>query len=310
MIVSKRRVALFIASGVFAMLFRHNAIFVIPLVLIILCLQKRTKEYRRKLIRILALTVVFFVLINEGLILATHATGDSTHNEMLSVPYQQLARVYTMKQDELSDEEKQEILRFIPTAEQYNPIRSDIIKESGKAEEDIRGFVGLYVRMLKRYPCTYLESFLINTEGYWYIDDITGAVNYGCGAFEGTVGYMYMYIWEYVGVTHISLFPALEKWYKFLFARNYYLYIPVLSALFRCGLYLWIGVWCLIRSYRRKQHGGMVYVTLALLLMTLLLGPVVCLRYVLPFLTCFPIVVTLSWCDTEQPDENEVKIQQ
>ena len=287
---------LLIAGGVFSMLFRNNAVPVIPLVLLILGLRTGEKTARKRVWQVLILTAILYVAINGSLVLATRATNDPNNNELLSVPYQQLARVYNMKPDELSQEEKQEILRFIPDVDDYNPIKSDEVKFTGLADEDRRGFVSLYLRMLRKYPFTYLESFLINTEGYWYIDDVTGAVNYGCGAGDGTIGYMYMYIWEHVGVHHIALIPALENWYKYYFAYNHYLDIPVWSALFRCGLYLWAGLWCLIHSFRRKQHGSMLYVTLILLLTTLLLGPVVSLRYVLPFLTCFPIVMTVSWC--------------
>ena len=301
---------LLIAGGVFSMLFRHNAVPVIPLVFLILCLRAKEKTERKRFLQVFIWTISLYVVINGGLVLATQATGDSNNNEMLSVPYQQIARVYTMKQDELSKDEKQEILRFIPDAADYNPIKSDEVKFTGLADEDRKGFLSLYLRMLRRYPCTYVESFLINTEGYWYIDDVTGAVNYGRGAAYGTVGYLYMYIWENLGIHHIALFPKLENWYKSYFAYNNYLGVPVWSALFRCGLYLWVGLWCLIRSFRRKQHGGMVYVTLILLLITLLLGPVVSIRYVLPFMTCFPIVMMISWCRKEQPSKIRTDLQQ
>ena len=114
---------LLIAGGVFSMLFRNNAVPVIPIVLLILGLRTGEKAARKRVWQVLILTAILYVAINGSLVLATRATNDPNNNELLSVPYQQLARVYNMKPEELSQEEKQEILRFIPDVDDYNPIK-------------------------------------------------------------------------------------------------------------------------------------------------------------------------------------------
>ena len=105
------------------MLFRNNAVPVIPIVLLILGLRTGEKAARKRVWQVLILTAILYVAINGSLVLATRATNDPNNNELLSVPYQQLARVYNMKPEELSQEEKQEILRFIPDVDDYNPIK-------------------------------------------------------------------------------------------------------------------------------------------------------------------------------------------
>lgn len=275
------------AFGALSMLLRNNAVYVIPLALLPMCIK--TREKSKKYIYVLTLTILIYTCTNSIMIAATNAKGDPNHNEMLSVPYQQIARTYTLQNDELSNKEREKIEYYIPNVEEYNPIKSDRVKEDARADHNISDFIQLYIKLLLKYPMTYVDAFLINTLGYWYINDTTAAVGYGTAAAGGTVGYMYMYIWEHLGVEHKSLLPLIEKCYYYYFAYNHYLDIPLVSILFRCGIYIWMIIAFWIVCKNRNRSCTTAFFTVIMLLITLLFGPVCSLRYTFPFFTCFPI---------------------
>lgn len=275
------------AFGALSMLLRNNAIYVIPLALLLMCIKMRKKS--KKYIYVLVLTILIYTCTNTIMIAATKAKDDPNHNEMLSVPYQQIARTYTLQYNELSDEEREKIEYYIPNVEEYNPIKSDRVKEDARADHNISDFIQLYIKLLLKYPMTYFDAFLINTQGYWYINDTTAAIGYGTASADGTVGYMYMYIWQHLGVEHKSLLPLLEKSYYYFFAYNHYLNLPLISILFRCAIYIWMIIAFWIASKNRNRSCTTAFSTVIMLLITLLFGPVCILRYTFPFFSCFPI---------------------
>ena len=285
----------FIVSAVFCGLFRNNAKYAIAILLIYaIWYYRHNISVVKRIIIAGGLIFALMILINGALVMYTHATPGSM-NEMLSLPYQQMARVYNMEQDQLSSQQKAQIRELMPDVETYVPALADNVKARATGSEHRYQMSMLYLELMKKFPFRYAEAVLLNTMGYWNVDDISCSQLYGVGT-ENRIGYFWMYIWEHMGVEHISKFPALENLYLRYFAQNEYQNIPILACLFNYGLYLWSILVCVSYSIhcKMRKYNLLIICTLTLL-GTYLLGPGACGRYVLPFIACLPILVLMTF---------------
>lgn len=287
---SGSRVA-WIALAELCMLFRNNAVYAIAAAMLLSLIWMRGR--RKEMIRLAVLMIAIYLVLSRGLVFATAAKSEPTKRELLSVPCQQVARVYVKEALTLSDEEKEGVLQYVPDAGSYHAIIADYTKEHENIDSDPRGFMKLYLHLLRRYPYRYVESFLINTMGYWYADDRTAGELYGVGAF-GTVGYMYLYQWEHLGMRGMSLIPPLRDLYYKLFAFNDYVKIPVFSVILKEGFYLWVLFFAWARAEDRKDgRYRNLFVFVLMLFLTYLLGPCASLRYAFPYMAMAPILFGL-----------------
>ena len=156
-------------------------------------------------------------------------------------------------------------------------------------------FFELYIDLLKKYPYRYAEAFLFNTMGYWYVDDTTCATLYGNGV-DLRVGYFWLYSWNHMGVENQGKIPELEHLYLNMFCNNQYLNYPIISCLFNFAIYIWIMIAFFTYSISKKNRRCFVpFIFIGTLLVTYLLGPCACVRYVLPFMVCLPICIYMAF---------------
>ena len=103
------------------------------------------------------------------------------------------------------------------------------------------------------------DAWLLNTCGYWYLDDTTHARIYGEGP-DTHLGYLLSGQAEGVGLASDGCLPALRALYERLFSANEYQRIPVLSLLFAPALWVWlaalVGVGAASRGDRRHAGAG------------------------------------------------------
>lgn len=294
------RIGLFV-FGLLCMLFRNNAVIIIPFSFIMLFFTMN-KKHRKTVLIVGSLVIISYFFMSLGLKMYTKATDDPTNAEMLSVPCQQLARVYSMEKDSLTEQEENEILKYIPDAALYNPLISDNTKNTEKIDYDVWGFMRLYSILLKRYPMRYLESFLINTKGYWDLNDTS------CNNIVGpsdNVGYLWLYFWGHEGADHIKLLPSLEEWYYNWFCLNRIEEVPILNTLFRFGLFTWPILFShaivLDLCEDRKRYLP-VFASIELLLLTYMLGPCAYPRYAFPFIILAPVIIAMTNATKKQND--------
>ena len=118
------------------------------------------------------------------------------------------------------------------------------------------------------------------------------------------MGILYTYISseiENVGeIEHVSKLPWLEKVLERIVSGNEFYHWPILSALFKCAFYFWglCLMFVIFMFCRRRKH--VLFCAFPLLYMgTMLLGPVVQIRYVFPIMLTLPILAAL-FCVREQ----------
>ena len=109
-------------SSCLMMLLRNNgfyAFFVFVVLLALLFLKAEWKPYRKKMLLLCAGAMLAFLVVNKGFAFVLHA-DDSENQEILTVPIQQLARVYSMEGDTLTEQQK-DILRQFAVASGDEP---------------------------------------------------------------------------------------------------------------------------------------------------------------------------------------------
>lgn len=268
-------------------LLRNNAFFgialSIPLAFLIVPRPKR--------LRLLAMVLgglLVYGMVGQGLRAFTQADGIN-RTELVSIPSQQMARVYALYHDVFPPSE--EIIAYLPTAPNYYPYTADGVKTFAQVRKpgQMWGFIKLWGKVGLQYPVAYLDAHLLTMQGYWWLDDTTHARIYGEGL-EDRQGYLLTDTKQGFGVTHTSYFPPLERLLERLFSANEYQRIPILSLLFAPSLYLWLTLFSLFRAIEQSNRVAIVISGFLLCYMLpMWFGACVLIRYVYPIMVCLPL---------------------
>lgn len=275
---------------VLMILFRSNAIYAL-IIATIFILFLGIKKYKYLLISIL-ISIILFSGIELGLEKAFNAYTKN-EKDMLSIPLQQLARVGDIYKSTLTEEEYNEISYYV-SPKYYNQYLSDPIKnhtEISKIRNNYGKFIKIWFKYFIKYPTVYVESFLYNTQGYWYINDISHSEIYGISK-EKRTGYLLTGTKEGYNVIHKSYCEPIESLYECLFTENNYQKIPIISLLCSPALYIWIlFIYFMFNIYSKRKDSIVISIFLIGLFITLLVGPTCLIRYVYPFILCTPIII-------------------
>ncbi|MEA5000043.1 MAG: DUF6020 family protein [Candidatus Limiplasma sp.] len=272
-------------------LMRNNAFFGI-----LLCLPLGMFALPRTAWRRLAALVggglLLYLGVSAGLKTVLAADGVN-QTELVSLPSQQMARVYALHQDTLPA--SVEIAYYLPTVQDYTPHSADAVKTFANVRRPGRlwGFAKLWGKLGLQFPMEYLDAFLLNTQGYWWLDDTSHAAIYGQGL-ATRQGYLLSDTKPGFNVMHQSLLPPLETLYEQLFSANDYQRLPVISLLFAPALYLWLTFFALVRAWHARQRGRLLLGTFLLCyFLPFLFGACALIRYVYPLICCMPLLLWL-----------------
>lgn len=283
-------VAGFAALGALMCMMRNNA-FAGILAALAAGLVALGKEGRLRLCALMLGTLALYQGALGGLKAAFDASG-TLATELVSVQSQQMGRVYTFYHESEPDD-CHEIATWLPTVEDYTPYTADPLKTFAIVDKPERmwGFLKLWGRVGLRHPVTYLDAWLLNTCGYWYLDDTTHARIYGEGP-DTHLGYLLSGQAEGVGLASDGCLPALRALYERLFSANEYQRIPVLSLLFAPALWVWLAAFVGVGAASRGDRRTLALAALpAGCFLPLMLGACVLIRYAYPFVACVPLLL-------------------
>ncbi len=247
---------------------------------------------RRRLMALVAAAILLSTGVNKGLQAVTNAE-DSTIIEMLSIPAQQLSRVYM--EHGLEVETGYEILEWVPNAGLYRSFRSDFTKLHLKVEREgeLVGFLKFWVREFFHFPIEYIDAFLYNYKGYWFPDDTTFA-NIYFPTSQPRMGALVTEQYKEYGIEYQSFLPGLKRLYDSLYSDNHYMRVPGLSALIHPATYVWMLLWALAWAVWQKRWDALAAgLLLAAYQLTLFLGPCVLVRYCYYLMVGAPALVGL-----------------
>ena len=293
-----KKMILFVAASVMLILLRNNGMYAylvsIPIIAIVGILCRYDKKQLSKLVILMILSFILFAGINQCLKIMTHAK-DNEHQEILTVPIQQLARVYKYSPETFTQDELETLYEILPQDYliTYNPRISDILKsgfENKAYANNKHKYWKLWYDIGLRKPTIYLNAWLVNSYGYWYPDMLINV--YGGHS-------MYTFTYKdssYFGFEteppgkRISLFPLLERFYKNISLELFQQKVPVISMLFAPGFVFYLFAWHFFDLMRRKSWKlASAFIPVVMLWGTVLLGPTVLVRYVLILWCIIPI---------------------
>lgn len=308
--------ALLALSGALVALTRNNGIYLAAasmLVLAIALLVRRGRgsgpsPWRPAACALVSVVAVYVAL--TGVVYPACGVDMREEKEMLSVPFQQTARIVAAHGEDVSAGEREAIDAVLPygrLAELYCPDLADPVKESYKLHnskiegsfeyaDEHPGALGSYLRawlgLASRHPATALTATAANTYAYFYPGEVVDV--------DGSRPVLL--VGEQIGGSIAEAYDVSYAAPAGFVARassavQSTLSAPGLNYLYSPGAYVWLLVAAVAYLiHARRGWGLIVCIPPAMLMLTVLAGPLNGhLRYVMPMIAVLPLVWSLAF---------------
>lgn len=275
-------------------IFRYNFVYAIIIggsIIGIILSVYREKKIRNFVLLTIALSSLSIRLFNDILVDNTGAVT-RLEGEAYSVPLQQLARAYKNSPDSFSSSDIVLLMDFVPveSLNKYNPRISDPVKSNFSSSPGIYNLMKLWVTVGLKAPKQYVDAFLMNTQPYWDPN-----FQFPDRYYKGPIIEMFTRSPQINREVYAekSLFPKLANYYReSIVTDEIFKKIPLFSLFFNSGFIIWIIlIIFFMNMYKRNFTELPVFIFLFSYLLTLLMGPVMIVRYALPFFLVWPILV-------------------
>lgn len=308
--ITRRSWHLYILWVVLLLLFRNNALYAFALTVPVTAFGLyRTGGVKNGVWkRYLIYTIAALALFEAGSVSLKAATGaeNGSPREMLSVPLQQMARTRVEAEETLSPAMRRELEKYLPAEwvfAAYNPYLADPVKNRAVIHDDPVGLVKTWLKLGTEHPQIYIDAFLDNSIGYWFIEDRTHAQIYGIGT-ESGFGYLSTDNRAMPAGCEIiehSYLPGLRRLMERIVSDNAYQNIPVIRMIFAPAFYWWmLCMYMAVTVYRRKYKLLLPVAFLFIYYMTLLLSPTVLIRYMYPYVVTVPAICCCLAADLKE----------
>lgn len=284
----RKRIASFGVTAFFTMILRNNGFYIVLFTLVVLTIVCR-KEWRRIFPVLLGIGIAYGAYIGP-FYSVLHVSGGGVE-EMLSVPLQQMARVHKYDYASVEQEDLELLYQFVPeeSLESYRATVSDFVKNGFNREkfnQHKKEFFMLWCKWGMEHPLTYVNSFLINTVDFWY----PNAVVDGYQDAYGRSSYFDYKVSE--PGEEIVLLPGVHRYYEAISLEPQVQKMPFVFLVLSPGWYLMFTVIVFMYHLRCRRYeflfaGGMILLSL----LTVLLGPIALVRYVLILYFAFPVLL-------------------
>lgn len=274
--------------GVMLLLLRNNAKHAfIPAMLIIAVILIKKKQGIKGFLFISLSILVIATITNKALVVSLKATTGSI-KEMMSIPAQELGRIYNTIDDE---QRKEEIREYIAEPERYNYYLSDAMKEQlpfDILDSKCKHFLLFTFLRNFEYPIICIDAIFYSVQGYWdlfncpYIEDHFFLVQYPDRWWGGSI----------LDSKIEPLYEFCAKWFHTTesYANQWYIII------FNIALYIWIFLFYFVKGIHEKDNATVYSCFFPLLyIATLLLGPGAIVRYVYAFYMLAPVMMVESF---------------
>lgn len=281
----KRHIFLLILSAMMMSLLRHNGFYAyivfIPFGVFAL------RKYYKKVLILFIIPVILSVVIESGLTAALNADS-SEHQEMITVSIMQLARTWRYTPEDFSEEDKEVLLSFLSERAlgTYEIRAADYMKSffnNAEYDENSGAYWKLWAKMMVSHPMTYINAWFLTCYPYWYPFAVINPYRgHQMPHFTYEDSSYFEYEVEPPGERHTLAFGFIDKLYYKMSLTPFQQKTPIVSLLFSMGFYFW--VWMYFAFYTITKRKLMVCLPLMpvfLTWLTLMLGPVALIRYML-----------------------------
>ena len=289
---------LWVVSTVLMIIFRNNCLYAVPFLLILLFVF--LKSNRKNYIVMVMVAMLFFGLYKAVLVPAV-TTDKTDGREMLSVPIQQIMRIYHTEGADITEEEEEcvEILFEEWGRVCYDPKISDypkVVLDMEYYKEHQDEINDMYLSLVKRNFKMSVESFVENTCGYWYPFSRLAWTYQARG---------YWIITDFSAMTVAdSKIPVIYDYYKGFENYNFASGNPIAMFLTAPAtyFYLFIAFFAYVIEQKKKSFYA-VFTFVFMLLCTYLLGPVALVRYTTYFYAMVPLYFVAINKQSEQTEK-------
>jgi len=249
------------------------------------------KKIIKKLLLLLMVPITTY-LIYLHILLPIFSIPSGNVREMLSVPFQQTARTVYMNGYNAYKKDDKEVIKKIIDYDNlkklYKPNISDPVKNTYNlyaSKEDLNKYYKVWFKYLFKYPKDYVESFINNTYGYFYIDLV----------YERGFGYTSLLQLD-DGIFNIKYIGKFKLFRDGLNIMNRtFKRVPILYLLYSTGFYdVFIIIITGYLLYKKLYKYILILVPLYSVILINLLSPVNGhFRYTLPIIFSFPILLCI-----------------
>ena len=246
------------------------------------------------------LGVIAALILYLGPVTSLITVEGVNEREYLSVPVQQLMRVYHLHKDELKEDEIRQFEEAFETDAlvAYIPKIADVAKGSLKRDyfdANRKEMVKLWMNLGSRYPAEYAEAFLMGNAGFWY--PWTRLALTANGA-EG-----YYVCRSYLPVWNASKIPAIMEYYKHYENANVVCNNPFTMWIFAPATYFIAFLLTFVWLVYKRSRESLALLAVLLIWLTFLLGPVALVRYVGFLYGMIPLEIALLAKPKEEENE-------
>ena len=265
-------------------LFRNNGIHVLILSLPFTLIIARKKW--KQLLTVMVCVFGFYGVFDK-VILPYYKITPGSIREMLSVPFQQTARLAKYHGDELTEEgiaAIDKILGYDDLAERYDPELADPVKnEFNKyaTDEDLKEYFKVWFNGLIKHPGTYIEATMNNVYGFFYPEKTKWYVYYKFDDRITEDGFDYHY-------NSLETSRNILSEYAVAFP-----YISGIGLISNIGFNVWIIFTLFAYAIYKKLYKNILVLAPALILILVcVVGPAnTYFRYALPFIFAMPFII-------------------
>ena len=265
-------------------LFRNNGIHVLILSLPFTLIIARKKW--KQLLTVMVCVFGFYGVFDK-VILPYYKITPGSIREVLSVPFQQTARLAKYHSDEFTEEEIatiDKILGYDDLAERYDSELADPVKnEFNKyaTDEDLKKYFKVWFNGLIKHPGTYIEATMNNVYGFFYPEKTKWYVYYNFDNRITENGFDYHY-------NSLETSRNILSEYAVAFP-----YIPGIGLISNIGFNVWIIFTLFAYAIYKKLYKNILVLAPALILILVcVVGPAnTYFRYALPFIFAMPFII-------------------
>ena len=289
-----RGLVLWAVSGAFAILMRKNGIGMIAPTVVAagiyaLC-RREWKPVHRWLPLVSGILAIVIANGSLNLITAKYDVGGGSIREILSIPFQQTARV--LREHDVPQEEIDiinEVLDASVIGDVYTSHISDDVKNTFREDattQEMLAYAKIWASHLVRYPSTSMDALfgmvhtILSPTGVH--DDFYDVKV--MQSFNG--GKWHMDEWLYT--CPLSEYRMPLKWLYMLSLQ-----LPGIGMLLNLGAHVIATIILAYLSFRRNRKLWIVWLPSLLCLVMLLFSPITCIRYALPIYYAVPMLIAV-----------------
>lgn len=265
-------------------LFRNNGVYVILLSLPLIFLYE--KRYR-KIVGVLLIAFVLSYFSYDKVLLPSFKITAGSKREVLSIPFQQTARLVKEHPEAISKKNQKvidQVLEYKTLGKRYQPEISDPVKNKYNPKtttQDLTSYFHVWWNYLWKYPKVYIEATLNNVYGYFYPGHSRWYLYskyFPLVMEEGVVDYHY---------NHLEFLRMILVGYG-----NAFPHIPGIGLISNIGFNTWVLLLLCVYSLHKKQLSFFLCLTpLLISLLICIASPVnAYFRYAMPYIFIMP------WC--------------